>query len=157
MVPNEYFRMEERQRQLKTVQTGQQPCDPLPSSQGTVGAVALDGQGSLAAAASTDAIRTSVLDSRIIGTGPYGKTGVCAISAIGYFIRAVAAPHICNPGEYRRLTRERAAQEMLLGIIGKVGGTAGLTAVNKGGDIVMNFSTQGVFRGARPRRETAIF
>jgi beta-aspartyl-peptidase (threonine type) len=136
------------------------------SSQGTVGAVALDEDGNLAAATSTGGMTNKrqgrVGDSPIIGAGTYAKNGVCAVSATGHgesFIRAVAAYHICNAVEYRGLTLEHAAREMLHGILRGFGGSGGIIAVTAGGQLVMEFSTESMFRGARDsggRREVAI-
>jgi beta-aspartyl-peptidase (threonine type) len=166
LVPNTYFRTEDRQRQLESEQRGRTVSDLLPS-QGTVGAVAIDREGNLAAATSTGGMTNKrqgrVGDSPIVGAGTYAKNGVCAVSATGhgeYFIRAVAAYHICASVEYRGLTLEQAAREMLHGILRELGGDGGVIAVDTGGHIVMEFSTEGMFRGARDsrgRREIAIY
>jgi beta-aspartyl-peptidase (threonine type) len=94
-------------------------------------------------------------DSPIIGAGTYAKNGVCAVSATGhgeYFIRAVAAYHIAASIEYRGMTLEAAAREMLYGILRELGGRGGIIAVSAQGDIVMEFSTEGMFRAARDSR-----
>jgi beta-aspartyl-peptidase (threonine type) len=129
--------------------------------------VAIDREGNLAAATSTGGMTNKrqgrVGDSPIVGAGTYAKNGVCAVSATGhgeYFIRAVAAYHICASVEYRGLTLEQAAREMLHGILRELGGDGGVIAVDTGGHIVMEFSTEGMFRGARDsrgRREIAIY
>jgi len=167
LVPNGYFRTPERQRQLESEQSGRPVSDLFPASQGTVGAVAVDQEGNLAAATSTGGLTNKrqgrVGDSPIIGAGTYAKNGVCAVSATGhgeYFIRCVAAYHICASVEYRGLTLEQAAQEMLRGILGGLGGSGGVIGVDRQGHIVMEFSTEGMFRGARDclgRREVAIY
>jgi beta-aspartyl-peptidase (threonine type) len=72
----------------------------------------------------------------------------------------VAAYHICSAVEYRGLTLEAAAREMLHGILQRLGGSGGIIAVSGGGQVVMEFSTEGMFRGARDsegRREVAIY
>src|SRR2546423_1665087 len=103
------------------------------------------------------------LDAAIIGAGTYAKNGVCAVSATGhgeYFIRAVAAHHVCAAVEYRALSLEQAVREMLHGILPALGGDGGLIALGGDGKIVMDFSTEGMFRGARDsagRREIAIY
>ena len=167
LVPNEYFRTAERQQQLDSTRRGQRVSELIASPQGTVGAVALDLDGNLAAATSTGGMTNKrqgrVGDSPIIGAGTYAKNGVCAVSATGhgeYFIRAVAAYHICSAVEYRGLTLEAAAREMLHGILKGFGGSGGIIAVSGGGQVVMEFSTEGMFRGARDsegRREVAIY
>jgi L-asparaginase / beta-aspartyl-peptidase len=167
LVPNEYFRTPERQQQLEAAQRGQQVPELAASPGGTVGAVALDMEGNLAAATSTGGMTNKrpgrIGDSPIIGAGTYAKNGVCAVSATGqgeYFIRAVAAYHICSAVEYRGLTLERAAREMLHQILRGIGGSGGIIAVGAAGQVVMEFSTESMFRGARDsrgRRELAIY
>ncbi len=166
-VPNEYFHTQERRQQLETVRGGQRISELICAPQGTVGAVALDREGNLAAATSTGGMTNKrpgrVGDSPIIGAGTYAKNGVCAVSATGhgeYFIRAVAAYHICSAVEYRGLTLEAAAREMLHTVIPGLGGTGGVIAVDRGGRVVMDFSSEGMFRGARDstgQREVAIY
>ena len=155
LVPNSYFRTAERLQQLESEQRGERVSDLIPSH-GTVGAVALDSKGDLAAATSTGGMTNKrqgrVGDSPIIGAGTYAKNGVCAVSATGhgeFFIRAVAAYHICAAVEYRGLSLKEAAREMLHGILRSLGGQGGIIAIDPGGHIVMDFSTQGMFRGAR--------
>ena len=75
------------------------------------------------------------------------------------FMRAVAAYHICSAVEYRGLTLEDAAREMLHAILPSLGGQGGVIAVDASGRVVMDFSSEGMFRGARDsagRREVAI-
>lgn len=167
LVPNEYFRTQERRLQLEATQRGLQVSDLVPAPQGTVGAVALDRGGNLAAATSTGGMTNKrpgrVGDSPIIGAGTYAKNGVCAVSSTGHgesFIRAVAAYHVCNAVEYRQLTLEEAAREMLGDILGGLGGSGGIIAVGADGRVVMEFGTESMFRGARDsggRREVGIY
>jgi beta-aspartyl-peptidase (threonine type) len=168
LVPNHYFRTAERLEQLEAEQRGQRVSDLVPPSPtGTVGAVARDAHGNLAAATSTGGMTNKrpgrVGDSPIIGAGTYARNGVCAVSATGhgeYFIRAVAAYHVCAAVEYRGLTLAQALHEMLHVTLRRLGGDGGLIAVDKDGTIVMDFSSEGMFRGAgdsRGRREIAIY
>ena len=168
LVPNHYFRTNERLEQLQSEQRGERVSDLVPPApQGTVGAVARDAHGNLAAATSTGGMTNKrpgrVGDSPIIGAGTYAKNGVCAVSATGhgeYFIRAVAAHHVCAAVEYRGLSLEQAVHEMLHQILRSLGGDGGLIAVDAHGRIVMQFSTEGMFRGARDsdgRREIAVY
>ena len=123
--------------------------------------------GNLAAATSTGGMTNKrpgrVGDSPIIGAGTYAKNGVCAVSATGhgeYFIRAVAAHHVCAAVEYRGIALELAVREMLHEILRGLGGDGGLIGVDHAGRIVMDFSTEGMFRGARDsngRRDIAIY
>jgi len=166
-VPNTYFQTDERRQQLESTQRGQRTSELVGSPQGTVGAVALDSNGNLAAATSTGGMTNKragrVGDSPIIGAGTYAKNGVCAVSATGhgeYFMRAVVAYHICNAVEFRGLSLQDAAREMLRTILPGLGGTGGIIAVDVSGHVVMDFSSDGMFRGARDatgRREVAIY
>jgi L-asparaginase / beta-aspartyl-peptidase len=167
LVPNAYFRTEERRLQLESERGGRPVSDLFPSSQGTVGAVALDAAGDLAAATSTGGMtnkrRGRVGDSPIIGAGTYAKNGVCAVSATGhgeYFIRAVAAHHICAAVEYRGCSLQEAVHELLHHRLRELGGSGGVIAIDGGGRIVTDFSTEGMFRGARDssgRRQIDIY
>jgi beta-aspartyl-peptidase (threonine type) len=156
LVPNSYFRTEERWAQLENERSGRSVSDLFPSSQGTVGAVALDAAGDLAAATSTGGMTNKrqgrVGDSPIIGAGTYAKNGVCAVSATGhgeYFIRAVAAHHICAAVEFRGLGLREAVRELLHQRLRELGGSGGIIAIDRGGRIVTDFSTDGMFRGVR--------
>ena len=88
---------------------------------------------------------------------------MCAVSATGhgeYFIRAVAAYHICCAVEYRGLSLAAAAHEAIHTNIRALGGTGGVIAVDAHGNVVMEFSTAGMFRAARDargRHEVAIY
>jgi beta-aspartyl-peptidase (threonine type) len=156
LVPNAYFRTEERQAQLDSERSGRTVSDLIPSSQGTVGAVARDAAGDLAAATSTGGMTNKrqgrVGDSPIIGAGTYAKNGVCAVSATGhgeYFIRTVAAHHICAAVEYRGLPLREAVRELLHEKLRELGGGGGVIAIDGSGGIVTEFSTEGMFRGTR--------
>jgi L-asparaginase / beta-aspartyl-peptidase len=166
LVPNTYFRTPERLHQLEAEKQGQPLSDLVPFTQGTVGAVALDQEGNLAAATSTGGVVNKhsgrVGDSPIIGAGTYAKNGVCAVSATGhgeYLIRAVAAHHIACAVEYRGLTLQAAVRELLHDVLRGLGGEGGIIAVDKFGNIVIEFTTEGMFRAARDsegRREVSI-
>ena len=156
LVPNTYFRTEERRAQLEAERGGRSVSDLFPSSQGTVGAVALDAAGDLAAATSTGGMTNKrqgrVGDSPIIGAGTYAKNGVCAVSATGhgeYFIRTVAAHHVCTAVEHRGLPLREAVHELLHERLRELGGSGGIIAIDRAGLIVTEFSTEGMFRGAR--------
>ncbi len=134
---------------------------------GTVGAVALDRAGNLAAATSTGG-RTNKMtgrvgDTPIIGAGTYANNNTCAISATGhgeYFIRYAVAHDISALMEYKGLSLEAAADEVIFNKLLPVGGTGGVIAVDKDGNYTMPFNTSGMFRGvatADGTRETAIF
>jgi L-asparaginase / beta-aspartyl-peptidase len=155
LVPNSYFRTPERKHQLDRELAGERISELMPG-RGTVGAVALDEHGNLAAATSTGGMTMKrpgrVGDSPIIGAGTYAKNGVCAVSATGHgesFIRAVAAYHVCASVEYRGLTLKQAVHETLHEKVRAMGGDGGMIAVDARGEVVMEFSSQAMFRGAR--------
>jgi L-asparaginase / beta-aspartyl-peptidase len=171
LVANTYFRTDARRFQLAAEQQGRAVSDLMPAaavigSQGTVGAVACDKHGNLAAATSTGGMTNKrqgrVGDSPIIGAGTYAKNGVCAVSATGhgeYFIRAVAAHHIASAVEYRDMTLAAAVRELIHTRIPALGGGGGVITCGSRGEIVMDFNTEGMFRAARDstgRREIAI-
>lgn len=155
MAPNSYFRTPDRRQQLDRELGGESVSELMPS-QGTVGAVALDSAGNLAAATSTGGMTLKrqgrVGDSPIIGAGTYAKNGVCAVSATGHgesFIRAVAAYHVCASVEYRGLTLQQAVREVLHEKVKAMGGDGGMIAVDAKGTVVLDFSSQTMFRATR--------
>jgi beta-aspartyl-peptidase (threonine type) len=167
LVPNEYFRTPARERALQRAQHGERTWELIAPPHGTVGAVALDESGDLAAATSTGGTTRKrpgrVGDSPIIGAGTYARNGVCAVSATGYgeyFIRTVAAYDVCAQVEYGRRSLADAVSNVLREKIGLLGGDGGIIAIGADGTIVMDFNTEGMFRAARfadGRREVAVF
>ena len=133
---------------------------------GTVGAVALDQQGHIAAGTSTGGMTNKkwsrVGDSPIIGAGTFA-TDLCGVSGTGwgeFYIRAVAAHDICARVEYRGDSIALAADEVINKIIPAMGGDGGAIALDKDGNIAMPFNTGGMSRGwINPdgTRGTAIF
>lgn len=120
---------------------------------GTVGAVALDAKGNLAAGTSTGGMTNKrfgrVGDSPIIGAGTYANAR-CAVSATGwgeFYIRATAARDICARVEFRGDDIKKAADEVVLGVIPKLGGDGGVIALDKDGNFATPFNTDGMFRG----------
>ena len=120
---------------------------------GTVGAVALDQDGDLAAATSTGGTTNKrpgrVGDSPVIGAGTYANNATCAVSATGdgeYFIRATVAHDVSALMEYRRMSLKEAAQAVL-DKVAKLGGTGGLIAIDRQGNITLPFNTSGMYRG----------
>jgi beta-aspartyl-peptidase (threonine type) len=121
---------------------------------GTVGAVALDQQGNLAAATSTGGTTNKrvgrVGDSPIIGAGTYASNQSCAISATGtgeYFIRFTVAKDICARVEYRAVTAQAAADEVIQGVLKRAGGDGGVVGLDRRGNPIMSFNTTGMGRG----------
>ena len=120
---------------------------------GTVGAVALDKNGNLAAATSTGGTTNKrpgrVGDSPIVGAGTYANNATCAVSATGdgeYFIRASVGHDISALMEYRGMSLEEAAQAVL-DKVAKLGGTGGLIAIDRKGNVALPFNTSGMYRG----------
>jgi beta-aspartyl-peptidase (threonine type) len=169
LVPNSYFHTERRvlelERALREEREKQQPTPPLGT--GTVGAVAVDRAGNLAAATSTGGMTNKrhgrVGDSPIIGAGTYANNASCAVSGTGhgeFFIRSVVAYDICALVEYKHLPLEAAVQEVVQGKLKRLGGEGGVIAVDSAGHIAMDFNSGGMFRGARDsrgHREIAIY
>jgi beta-aspartyl-peptidase (threonine type) len=156
LVANRHFHIPERIEHLRALQRGEDLPDLLPGSQGTVGAVALDRAGNLAAATSTGGMTNKlpgrVGDSAVIGAGTYAKNGVCAVSATGhgeYFIRTAAAHHIAAAVEHRGLSLERAVHELVHETLAGLGGLGGIIAIDAEGRVAIDFSTQGMFRASR--------
>ena len=169
-VPNSYFRTEARRKQLERLQqdekAGRKPAASN-DTRGTVGAVALDRNGNLAAATSTGGMTNKlpgrIGDSPLIGAGTYANNASCAVSATGdgeFFIRAVVAHDICALVQYKRVTLEAAAREVIHGKIDGMHATGGVIALDTAGHIVMDFNSSGMFRAARDsggRRDVAIY
>jgi L-asparaginase / beta-aspartyl-peptidase len=119
---------------------------------GTVGAVVLDTYGNLAAGTSTGGMMMKkygrIGDSPIIGAGTYADNNCCAVSCTGhgeFFIRFVAAYDVCALMKYGGKSLEDAASAVI-SKIGDAGGTGGLIAVDKYGNIAMPFNTTSMFR-----------
>jgi beta-aspartyl-peptidase (threonine type) len=120
---------------------------------GTVGAVALDQNGNLAAATSTGGTTNKlpgrVGDSPVIGGGTFADNRTCAVSCTGdgeFFIRAVVAHEVSALMEHRGLPLAEAAQ-IALAKSKQLGGTGGLIAVDKTGKVALPFNTSGMYRG----------
>jgi beta-aspartyl-peptidase (threonine type) len=170
LVPGSYFYTERRWKQLEEAQKAERTAS-LPGQDigffSTVGAVARDGNGNLAAATSTGGMTNKrwgrVGDSPIIGAGTYADNDSCAVSATGsgeYFIRAVAAHEICARVRLAGVSAAEAARDVVQGKLKEIGGDGGVIVVDKDGRISLEFNTEGMFRGARDsagRREVAIY
>lgn len=123
---------------------------------GTVGAVACDKDGNIAAATSTGGMTNKrfgrIGDSPLIGAGNYANNETCAVSCTGsgeYFIRGVVAYDVSALIEHKGYSLQQAADEVINERILKIGGDGGLIAVNSKGDIAMPFNTEGMYRGCR--------
>jgi L-asparaginase / beta-aspartyl-peptidase len=186
MVSPDYFSTERRREQLRQALAAdrtlldhdgaslafRQPAGataPIDESRkfGTVGAVALDAQGNLAAATSTGGMTNKqpgrVGDCPVIGAGTYADNRTAAISCTGtgeMFIRVAAAYDVCARMAYAGATLEQACNDVVMKSLPAIGGRGGLIAVDRHGHFSMPFNTEGMYRGfaraGEPPR-TAIF
>jgi len=120
---------------------------------GTVGCVALDIHGNLAAATSTGGMTNKrwgrVGDAPIIGAGTYANNATCAVSATGhgeFFIRYTVAHDISALMEYQNLSLNAAVEKVIMGKLLKAGGYGGVIAIDRQGNISMIMNTSGMFR-----------
>lgn len=132
------------------------PTAPLDegSKFGTVGAVALDARGNLAAATSTGGMTNKrpgrVGDTPLIGAGTYADNRTAAISCTGtgeMFIRIAAAYDICARMAYAGQSLDAAAHEVVMNVLPTIGGRGGLIAVDAQGNVSLPFNTEGMYRG----------
>ena len=128
--------------------------DNRDSKYGTVGAVALDRKGNLAAATSTGGMTNKkfgrVGDAPIIGAGTYADNATCAVSCTGwgeFFIRLSVAKTVSDLMEYKNYPVKTAADVLIMEKVPELGGDGGLIAVDKSGNITMPFNTEGMYRG----------
>ena len=134
---------------------------------GTVGAVACDAEGNLAAATSTGGMTNKnygrIGDTPIIGIGTYANNATCAISCTGHgelFMRAVAAYDVSAMMEYGNLSLEDAMNEVVMVKLKNIGGEGGMIGVDASGKISMYFNSEGMYRAMKDsegREEIGIF
>lgn len=161
LVDEKYFYTAERWNALQRVQsaeaearaTGKEFVVSDQDRHGTIGAVALDRAGNLAAATSTGGNTNKrpgrLGDTPIIGAGTYANNRTCAVSGTGdgeYFMRLVAGHEISALMEQRGLPLARAAQAVVDQIT-ELGGAAGLIAIDRDGNVALSFNTAGMYRG----------
>ncbi|WP_336980819.1 isoaspartyl peptidase/L-asparaginase [Altererythrobacter fulvus] len=156
-----WFRTEERWQQLEAWRKKQQAGIDPTHMYGTVGAVALDLEGNLAAATSTGGTTGKrwgrVGDSPIIGAGTYAKNGQCAVSATGtgeYFIRESAARQVCDRVAWHSESVSQAAQATIMAV-GAIGGDGGLIAMGADGTAAFAINDLGMYRGKASSAEPA--
>lgn len=156
---SEYFFDDYRYKQLQSVKethTFQLDHFSLKDEKfGTVGAVALDSFGNMAAATSTGGMTNKkfgrIGDSPIIGSGTYANNKTCAVSCTGsgeFFIRAVVAYDVSCLMEYKNMSLEDACNTVIKDRLLKIGGDGGLIAVDANGNICFSFNTEGMYRGS---------
>lgn len=122
---------------------------------GTVGAVALDGSGNLAAATSTGGMTNKkygrIGDTPLIGCGTYANNTTCAVSCTGHgelFIRAVAAYDVSCLMEYKNLSLQKAMEVVVMEKLVAMGGEGGMIGVDPEGNAAMIFNSAGMYRAA---------
>lgn len=168
-VDNEYFYTERRRRQAEEARNSDggedvrddrdADTDDVPDVDkfGTVGAVALDRDGNLAAGTTTGGTTNKrfgrVGDSPIIGAGTYADNATCGVSSTGhgeYFIRAAVAHDISARMEHGGMSVQEAARTVIMDELPQMepnGGSGGVIAMDAGGNIAMPFNTPGMYRG----------
>jgi beta-aspartyl-peptidase (threonine type) len=163
LVPRSYFHTPERWRQLERIRSGDAGLSALTISHvGTVGAVALDAEGRLAAATSTGGMTgkryNRIGDSPIIGAGTYADDRSCAVSGTGHgemFIRAAVAHDICSRMRFGGRGLGEAVREVVFEELTKLQGEGGVIAIDAHGEIAMEFNSEGMFRASRRTGEEA--
>lgn len=163
MMDTSYFYTENRYKSLQRIldkekaQNQKKVSAEVPlvknSKFGTVGCAALDKHGNLAAGTSTGGMTNKrwnrIGDSPIIGAGTYANNKTCAVSSTGwgeYFIRSVAAYDISALMEYKGMTLQEAASEVIQKKVPALGGDGGIVAIDKDGNVAMEFNTAGMYR-----------
>jgi beta-aspartyl-peptidase (threonine type) len=162
LVPRSYFYTPERWQQLERIRGGDTQLSAMTISHvGTVGAVALDSQGRLAAATSTGGMTgkryNRIGDSPIIGAGTYADNRSCAVSATGHgevFIRAAVAHDICARIRFGGRSLAQAVHEVVREELPAMNGEGGVIAVDAHGEIAMDFNSEGMFRASMKAGET---
>jgi beta-aspartyl-peptidase (threonine type) len=168
LVAPSYFRTEERWQQLQDAKKRTSAGIALPRRYyfGTVGAVALDASGHIAAATSTGGMTNKrwgrVGDAPIIGAGTWADAG-CGVSATGwgeFFIRLNVAHDICARVAYRGDALKDAADAVVMQRVPELGGDGGVIAIDAKGNLAMPFNTAGMYRAwidRDGRRGSAIY
>jgi beta-aspartyl-peptidase (threonine type) len=156
-VPQSFFYTPERWKQLERIRGGDTGLSALTISHlGTVGAVARDLAGRLAAATSTGGMTGKryqrIGDSPIIGAGTYADDRSCAVSATGHgevFIRAAVAHDISARMRFGGRSLAEAVREVVLEELAALHGEGGVVAIDARGEIAMEFNSEGMFRASR--------
>ena len=163
--PDGYFDLPERRRQLEELKASNSDGFDVDMKFGTIGAVALDVHGDVAAATSTGGITGKrwgrIGDSPLIGAGTFADNRSCAVSATGsgeYFIRAVVAHEISARMQYLGESPQQAA-DAVMADVAALGGNGGVILVSASGETVYSFNSQGMYRGtaSAERRSVAIY
>ena len=163
LVDPSYFYTQRRYQSLKRVKEREEEerakavsaVDPFikDAKFGTVGCAALDKNGNLAAGTSTGGMTNKrwnrIGDAPIIGAGTYANNATCAVSSTGwgeYFIRAMVAHDISAMMEYGGYTLQEASKKVIQEKVPKLGGNGGIVAIDRKGNVTMEFNTAGMYR-----------
>ncbi|MDT8347097.1 MAG: isoaspartyl peptidase/L-asparaginase [Flavobacteriaceae bacterium] len=159
-VPNSYFSTKKSKSSLERAKANEASSAQLTATSaefkyGTVGCVALDQQGNLAAGTSTGGMTNKkwgrIGDSPIIGAGTYANNQTCAVSATGwgeYFIRNVIAYDVSALMEYAEFSLSEAAEKVIYEKLSETPATGGIIAMDNQGNISMPFNSEGMFRAS---------
>ena len=169
LVPDEYFFTDRRWQSLQNALNAESKKDISSSSFksdnyfGTVGVVALDSEGNLAAGTSTGGLTNKMYgrvgDSPIIGAGTYANNRTCAVSGTGigeYFMRGLIAYDVSALMEYKHMNVHEASSEVITNKLTRAGGTGGIIAMDYNGNVSMTFNTEGMYRGYYQQGEELI-
>ena len=163
VMPDDYFYTQQRYDQLQealqsdTIQLDHSSAPPSKDGRkfGTVGAVALDVHGNLAAGTSTGGLTNKqhgrIGDTPVIGAGTYANNSSCAVSCTGYgefFIRSVVAHDISCLVEYKGLSLKEACELVVKQKLVKIGGEGGVIALDAMGNIELAFNSEGMYRAS---------
>lgn len=173
IVDPSYFYTEKRFRSLQKIKEKEETkldydeksafydVDIKDSKFGTVGCVALDKNGNITAGTSTGGMTNKrwnrIGDSPIIGSGTYANNNTCGVSSTGwgeYFIRAQVAHDISAQMEYKKATLKEATKDVIQNKLTKLGGTGGIIAIDKYGNMVFEFNTAGMYRASMDDKGT---
>lgn len=169
IVPNSYFGTERRKKALeKVLEKEENKTSKLLQYQdwkyGTVGAVALDKEGNIAAGTSTGGMTNKrfgrIGDSPIIGAGTFAENISCGVSATGhgeYFIRNAVAYDIAARMKYLHISVKESASQVIQNKLVEKGGSGGVICLDRGGNIAMEFNTAGMYRGYIQNKKAHIF
>jgi beta-aspartyl-peptidase (threonine type) len=173
LVSNDYFKTDRRRLQLERIIAQEQAVAMLPAISdlllikyqfdekklGTVGAVAIDQRGDIAAGTSTGGMTNKrfgrVGDAPIIGAGTYADNESCGISATGhgeYFIRAVVAHDICARMAYKGISLQQAQDEVVQGKLVEMDASGGVVGIDKDANVAFSFNSLGMYRASIDKR-----
>jgi len=153
-VDQRYFYTDRAWKALQDALAAEKKTAQAEDHHGTVGAVALDQHGNLAAGTSTGGLTNKrfgrIGDSPIIGAGTYANNQSCAISSTGvgeFWIRYTVAHDICARVQYRNATIQAAADDIIHSVLKPIGGEGGVIGLDAHGNVMMSFNTTGMGRG----------